>query len=250
MTRASFKFDPEWRTTLFTLLLLPALVYLGLWQLQRAGEKTLIADRFAQRQVMPPTPLTELFGRPALELAYRPVTVTGRVLSPVFLLDNRVYRGRFGYEVLSVLEPAAGGPLVLLNRGWIAADPARRELPSVPVLEGPVSLSGHVYVAPGEPYLLAEQQLEAGWPKRIQAVEPALMRAALGGAELFPHPVRLDRGQPGALTVDWKIVNVSPEKHRAYALQWFAMAAALGVFYILRSSNLWQVLAGEEDRQR
>ena len=44
--------------------------------------------------------------------------------------------------------------------------------------------------------------------------------------------------------MDWQIVNVSPEKHTGYAVQWFVMAVVLGIFYILRSSNLWQLVVG------
>ena len=40
-TRLSF--DPEWRTTLFTLVLVPLMTWLGFWQLQRAEEKTVMA---------------------------------------------------------------------------------------------------------------------------------------------------------------------------------------------------------------
>ena len=63
------------------------------------------------------------------------------------------------------------------------------------------------------------------------------------GIKLFPYPVRINAGQASALTVDWKIVNVSPQKHTGYAVQWFTMAAVLGIFYLMRSSNLWQLIA-------
>ncbi len=95
--------------------------------------------------------------------------------------------------------------------------------------------------------MLAEQQLGSDWPKRIQAVEmdklgPAL--AALHGGKVFPFPVRTDAGEPGALQVDWQLVNMSPQIHHGYAVQWFAMAVVLFVFYLFRSSNLWQLLTG------
>ena len=66
------------------------------------------------------------------------------------------------------LQPSADR--VLVNRGWVAGDPARL---SCPMCRGSRrgKSRGHVYVAPGSPYLLAEQQLEPGWPKRLQAVE-------------------------------------------------------------------------------
>jgi surfeit locus 1 family protein len=240
VNRPAFQFDPEWRTTLLTLLLLPALVMLGFWQLQRSDEKALLAGIFERRQVQAPVSLQELDAQSPEALAYLPVTVSGEfVAGSDFLLDNRIHRGKFGYEVLSLLRLAQSEDAVLVNRGWVAGDSARLRLPELPQVAGLVTLRAHVYVAPGETYMLGEQTLEDGWPKRIQAVEMDKLTAAVDENSLFPYTVRVDPGQPGALTVDWKIVNMSPEKHTGYAVQWFTMAAVLAILYLLRSSNLW-----------
>ncbi len=242
--REPLRLDPEWRITLFTVILVPLMVGLGFWQLQRAQEKATLAAAWEQRQQQPPVPLANLRGENAASLAYRRVQVAGSFAPrQYFLLDNRTRQGRFGYEVLAVLRSRDGADSVLVNRGWIAGDPARRSLPEVPQISGDVKLEGHVYVAPGKPYLLGEQSIPAGWPKLVQAVEMEKMAAAVGGT-VFPYPVRLDSGAPGALETGWQVVNVSPAKHRAYAVQWFAMALVLLVFYLLRSSNLWQWLSG------
>ena len=90
-------------------------------------------------------------------------------------------------------------------------------------------------------------QLGEAWPKVIQAVEMDKLRSAVAGQHsttVFPYPVRIAAGEQGALTVNWQVVNMSPQKHQGYAVQWFAMAAVLVVFYLLRSSNLWQVTSG------
>lgn len=246
-----FRFEPEWRTTLLTLLLLPVLIGLGFWQLQRAEEKAALAASWESRRQQPPAPLDRVRDLSAGELAYLPVLVRGEFLSPeYFLLDNRIQQGRFGHEVVGVMRLAEDGMLVLVNRGWLAADPGRAVLPTVPRVTGTVSVRGHVYVPPGEPYLLAPQVLESGWPKRIQALQPELLASALDavgrGQTLFPYSVRLDADQPGALLVDWQVVNVSAAKHRGYALQWFAMALALAIIFTVRSSNLWQWLLRRE----
>ena len=241
-----FSFDPEWRITLLSAILLPLLVALGFWQLQRASEKAELSAAWEARQQQAPVPVIGLWDAPAGELAYRSVSMRGHFLDKeYFLLDNRILGGRFGYEVLGIMQLDTGDGLVLVNRGWIAGDPARLELPRVPSISGEVAVAGTVYVAPGAPYLLAEQQLQPGWPKLLQAIEMDKLAAALAELEagpVFPYPVRLAQGQPGALEVDWQVVNVSPEKHRAYAVQWFTMAAVLFVFYLLRSSNIWQLL--------
>lgn len=251
---ASLRFDLEWRISLATALLLPFLVLLGFWQLQRAEEKAQLATTWELRRHQPPALLSDLDGQSPEALAYAPVELKGRFLQgEYFLLDNRIHGGRFGYEVLALFELAGADLTVLVNRGWILGDSARLTLPEIPQVAAEVGISGYIYVAPGSPYLLAEQVLEAGWPKRIQAVEMDKLSPfveAANGAKVFPYPVRIDEAQPGALTVDWQIVNISPEKHTGYAVQWFTMAAVLGIFYILRSSNLWQLMSGNRRKQQ
>ena len=240
--------DLEWRTTVFTLVLLPLMLGLGLWQLQRADEKAAIAARWEQRKLQSPVALEQVNPDDTTALEYLPVQLSGHILADqYFLLDNRINRGKFGYEVLAIMLLQQTVQAVLINRGWIAGDSSRQSLPEVPVVSGPLVLKGHVYVAPGAPYLLADLALEPGWPKRIQAIEMDKLRPAVkevAGAGLFPYSVRIDSDQPAALTVDWQIINVSPQKHTAYAVQWFTMALALVIFFTLRSSNLRQVLTG------
>jgi len=244
--RPAFDFDFEWRITLFTLVLLPLLISLGFWQLQRAEEKATMAAAFADQQGRSPTALDAVHDRSPQDLAYLPVRLRGRYRDELtFLLDNRIQRGRYGNEALTVFE-LEGGALALVNRGWLAADAGRATLPVVPAVPGQRVITGHVYVAPGEPYLLGEQQLAGPWPIRIQAVEMDKMAGVAGipPETLFPYPVRIDAGQPGALSVDWQVINVSSAKHTGYAVQWFSMAAVLALIYLLRCSNLWQVLRG------
>lgn len=254
--KPAFHFDLEWRIALATVLLVPLFIGLGFWQRDRAAEKTALAAAWELRQQQAPVSLRTLQGRPSVELAYRPVRLMGEFLPEAqFLLDNRIYQGRYGNEILSVLRLAGSEHLVLVNRGWISADPGRQSLPDAPPPAGQVTLDGHLYVPPGDPYLLAEQVLEPGWPKRIQAVQIPVLAAALaadtvvdepGGPQLFPYTVRIRADQPGALTVDWQVINVSPAKHLGYSVQWFAMALALALVFLFRSSNLWSVLTGRK----
>ncbi|MEH6589313.1 MAG: SURF1 family protein [Halioglobus sp.] len=242
----SLQFDPEWRTTLLTLCLLPILVFLGFWQLQRADDKAALAQTWEQRRHQAPTQIGDAVGWQADTLAYMPVRLSGHFdANHYYLLDNRVYGGKFGYEVISVFTVDDQDLTVLVNRGWIAGDPARLQQPEVSTPLGPVDISGHVYVAPGKPYLLAEQTIKPEWPKTLQAVEMDKLTdslTSLTGFPVFLYPVRIDAGLPGALSVDWQLINTSPAKHTGYAVQWFTMAVVLAIFYILRSSNMLQLL--------
>ena len=249
MSRQALQFDFEWRITLFTLLLFPLLLMLGFWQLDRSEEKREIAATFEQRQQQAPQDVAELDPGSPEALAYLPVAARGEFIAGKdFLLDNRIQNRRFGYEVLSPLRLAGSQRVVLVNRGWVAGDPARLTLPEIPAVPGELSLRGQLYVPLGEAYLLAEQALEAGWPKRLQAVDMALVASALG-QEPFPFELRLAAGQPGAMSVNWQVINVSPEKHTGYAVQWFSMAAVLLLIFLLRSSNLWDWLRGAPHKE-
>jgi len=240
-----FRFEPEWRTTVFVLVMVPVLAGLGFWQLSRAREKIALRDAFELQQSQPAARLGDLAGATPEQLAYLPVQLTGRFRAgQYFLLDNRMVRGRYGNEAVGVFE-LGDGQLALVNRGWLPADPARKTLPDVPPVPGEVTIRGQVYVAPGKPYLLQEERFASGWPRRIQALEMDKVAAVLGvGAEaLFPYPIRIDAGETGALVVEWPVVNTGPAKHIGYAVQWFAMSLVLALFYVLRSSNLRQWLS-------
>jgi len=249
--RRSLSFDFEWRITVFTMLMLPLLLGLGFWQLDRAQEKAALEASWEARQNQSALSLDALWERPPETLAYLPVVLSGEYLQEqYFLLDNRIFAGSFGYEVLGIMRLDSTGELVLVNRGWVAGDPARLEMPAVPPVDGKVEVAGHIYVPPGAPYLLAEQQLDGDWPMLLQAVEmdkilPLL--EALGDGRVFPYSIRANTGEPGALSIDWQVVNVSPDKHRAYAAQWFTMALVLLGFFLARSSNIWHRLRASGD---
>ncbi|MCB1844754.1 MAG: SURF1 family protein [Halioglobus sp.] len=231
-------FQPEWRITVFTLVMAPLMVGLGFWQLARADEKAALAADFAAKQVRPPVSGLALDGLSSADLAYLPVTLEGQLdAARYFLLDNRLRGGVFGNEVVEVLSAAHDDRLFLVNRGWVPADPARLSLPEVERVEGVVRLNGYLYVAPDKPYLLGEQQLESGWPKRVQALEVDVIADALGVSadELYPYPLRLDADSTGALLTDWQVLNQSPAKHTGYAVQWFTMATVLALFWLARS---------------
>ena len=225
MTR--LRFDLEWRTALLTAFLFPLLIALGFWQIERAGEKADIAAMNTQRAAAPPVALT--------------------------LLDNQVRGGRYGHDVVGVFVDDASGLGVLLNRGWVPGDPSRRSLPDVTTPKEALSLTASVYVPPGEPYLLEEESFANLGPSvLVQQVNGHALREAIEartGLALFPRELRLAPGAPAGFRRDWPVVNVSPDKHRGYAFQWFTMAAVLMLFFVFRSTNLGEVLASRRHRR-
>ncbi len=96
------------------------------------------------------------------------------------------------------------------------------------------------------PYLLEAERFEAlDAQVLVQQSNSRPLRDALEqqiGGPLFPRELRLAADQPQGFRRDWPVVNVSPSKHKGYALQWFTMAAVLLLFFVFRSSNLARVM--------
>ncbi|MEP2615863.1 SURF1 family protein, partial [Marinobacter alexandrii] len=159
----------DWRLMLFTGIFLPLLIGLGLWQLDRAGQKQAQLEQWQQQALDLSWP--ELVGR-GLDSG-RPVTLTGRFGDYNWLLDNRTRDGMPGYEVLTLFFPLQGPPVVV-NRGWIQAPRHRDELPRVPSPERVLEVSGRISEYPEPPVLNDQIPPETSWPRRVQSLPRAV----------------------------------------------------------------------------
>ena len=218
------QFRPGWKLSLFFILMLPCLLSAGFWQLQRAQEKQQILELVAQRRSAAPMAMSQLLQ--VADPAYVQVELHGSYLpGRVILLDNQVYQGHFGYEVVMPFR-SAGGELVLVSRGWVPGSMRREQLPVLAPVTGSIELLAEVYVPLGEAYTLEDTALPQGWPKRVQVLDRDALAQALS-EQLYPYVLRLRAGSATVLQGHWQDVNILPRKHTAYAVQWFAMAAAL-----------------------
>jgi len=251
--RLRFRFD--WKVTLLVLVLLPVTFSLGQWQLRRADEKrALIAEREAH-QALPAVSLDQLPQDPA-QLRYRRVVLSGSFdAEHCFLLDNQVHLGRVGYEIICpFLDQSRADQTtthaVLVSRGFVAAPPLRSQLPVIPTVETPISIRGEVYLPSGDQVLLANLQANDGWPKVVQVASIDYLKTLLvpNTAPLYPWLVRLDSDSPALLEPHWQVVNLSPEKHMGYAVQWFAMAATLVLIGIGANTTLVQWMKQKKHR--
>ncbi|MES3006567.1 MAG: SURF1 family protein [Pseudomonadota bacterium] len=226
-------FRPGWKLTVFTLAFTPLLLWLGFWQLDREQEKILLQRDFETRSQQAATSLESLDWSQVAELAYLNVSASGVYDNEhTYLLDNRTYQGRVGYEVLSPFNTQEG-TMVLVNRGWIAQGATRDALPAITRIESQVTITATIYVPLEEPFLLSStvEESQTAWPKVIQSIQVPLIEQELNQA-LAPYTIRLQEQSPGLEQSNWQTVNMLPEKHRAYAVQWFAMTFALLALYI------------------
>jgi surfeit locus 1 family protein len=76
----------------------------------------------------------------------------------------------------------------------------------------------------------------------------SLLGAGSNNPPLFPYLVRLDMESPALVEAHWQVVNLDPEKHKGYAVQWFAMAATLALIGIGANTTLMQWLKQRKRR--
>lgn len=201
---------------------------LGIWQLERAGQKRRLHDQLQQRTAASPIVLNESDQRylDAAYMAFRRVRVSG-CFDPetVVFIDNRMRSGRFGYEVLNPFRIGCDRAWILVNRGWIPASMDRRRLPRVETPQTRLELSG-IARAParkglpfGKPYV---EEL-GGSRYRVQAVDIEVLSGLLD-RPLRKYLVALDRDSPAGFLREWPQLGSGAERHIAYAVQWFGIA--------------------------
>lgn len=211
------------RLLLFSGCLLPVLLALGTWQLNRAEQKQSRLDRWQQQ-------VDELDWSEQVHQGLeegQPVRVSGHYAENLdWLLDNRTRKGVPGYEVLTVFYPDQGTPLVV-NRGWISGTGDRGALPRVATPTSTVMIRGRVGVFP-QPPVLAESPVSEGWPRRVQRLSAEQARTQAGLSAVAGQIVRLaGPEQPGAFTAIWPPDRMTPQRHTGYAIQWYSLALAV-----------------------
>ena len=213
-------------------LLTSLFVGLGKWQLDRAAEKAAIRDNYRQHSQAPAVALPDRLAD-AAQWRHRKVSVTARPLpTQQFLLDNRIHKGRAGFNVLTPFITASG-KVLLVDRGWVPLGSTRNELPDVAIADEMMTLEGLVYVPYAESFSLGGMDDgELGWPRIIQFIDFNTLGQRLT-MPLRPFTLRLDPSQPHGYLREWHVAAVSPDKHLAYAFQWFALALTVVIGFVL-----------------
>jgi len=229
----NWRFRPGRVPTLAVFLLCPLLALLGFWQLDRAEQKRQLQDAFdsgAETVVLEAASADQSIA----ELPrYQRVVMEGHYESGrQFLLDNMTHDGMAGYQVLTPFAPDGGDTRVIVNRGWIPKAFGTSLLPDVDVDENRRRVSGRITRLP-RPGL----ELAAGapalpeWPRVVQFPVMDELAGSLE-APLAARMLLLDAAEADGFVRDWRPVEFGPERHLAYAAQWFAMSATVMIIYV------------------
>ncbi|WP_157980778.1 SURF1 family protein [Pseudidiomarina salinarum] len=225
--------------TLLTVLAIAILVKLGFWQLDRAAEKQALFDDFEQSQQSDSSAaFTDLAQRTETPDRYAPVRITGEFeQNRYLLLDNQVLNGQVGYQIIGLLKNPQLNHYVPVNMGWVPIGVSRQIRPEVELPAGEVTVSGWFYQPDQHGFSLSDQVVESErWPMRIQQLRFDAIEQATQ-LPIAPYVVLLSETADYGWPRSWEPMVMTPEKHQAYALQWFSLALAclVIVFFASRS---------------
>jgi len=213
------EFAPGFWPTLAAALLVSLTVFLARWQTDRGDEKQARQSLYEARMREPVVDLRA--GADAETLLYRRARATGEYLaSGQIFIDNQVHEGRAGFLVVTPLR-LADGAVVLVERGWVERTAAYPAPPAVAVPAGPAVATGFVALPPRR-YLELSADTISGSVWQNLSIER--YREKTSGAKLLPFVLAADTAPEGLAAIRER-PDAGVERHREYALTWYAFAA-------------------------
>jgi len=201
---------------------------LGWWQIEKLKEKQALIAGFESAESMTLEQAVESGKR------FTRIDATGR-FDPRrhILLDNMVLDGRPGVHVFTPFQTFSGTS-ILVNRGWLPMAVDRRSLPEIWTAAVPVNIRGILAPPPEHRQKLgAPTELSANdWPQLVTYLDLDQAADALE-ISLPDWVVWLAPDDPAGFEGrDWSPAVMTPERHRAYAIQWFALAVTALVIWL------------------
>ncbi len=205
---------------------------LGFWQLDRADQKRLALSQVEQNQsVLLDTFIDHIQNDQLTELHSKRVTFEGLPTGKYWLVDNKVHHGQVGYTLLSEARIQGTDQTVLVDLGWWPAQKSRQQLPEI-LLPETFTTTAYIKSQDLEQFTLEQGELQNATKQvRIQnAIDALQLKPDLPRLILYAESNTIEQ-RPQI----YKPVVMPPEKHTAYAVQWFLLALALVIIYLRAS---------------
>jgi surfeit locus 1 family protein len=222
------RFILNWRMLMLAIFAICFFMGLGFWQIHRAQEKQqILSEQASMLQQKPIKWSPEM----VLPKPFQPVEITGVFSKTILLLDNQHNQHQFGYNVISPIL-LNDHSVVLVDRGWVAGNPSRKEFPEIFVPSLEQTITGTVYFPSAKGILLGEivEKKEANITI-IESLDIPTIRQLLHN-KLYPFIIRLDKNEANGFIREWAAVSMPPQRHYAYALQWFSFALVVLILFI------------------
>lgn len=241
------RFRPALAATFAVTLALPILLGLGTWQVKRGQEKARLLHEASAAADMAPLDLAQITRIDRI-VGRRRVRAQGEFLADrQGLLDNQVRDGRVGYDILTPFRIRGVPEVILVDRGWLVRGGRRSDVPAWQTPQGTVTLVGYLHPPADIPFVSGEvtEVFRGLW------VVPEISAPLLGqylGLPVQAHVLRLAPDSEYGFRRDWPVVAMTPQRHYGYAVQWFGLAGALLLIYVLAGVRRARRLTAFQER--
>ena len=230
-----YTFAPSLLPSLAFLVVLPILVKLGFWQLGRADEKQVMLENLQAKAHLPAMTLQQALEQTEPDQTL--VQVHGQSVESVFfVVDNQKRAGRLGFEVYGLWQAENGKDYYLVSRGWLPRKDFYQKVPAVPSFQQ-TELKGTLYFSKGGNKVVADN---AHWQKEGNSwligqfdLQTIAEKAREIGYDTAPFVIRQQAQLDSPFVRQWDLMASPPEKHLAYAIQWFGMALVLIMLFMV-----------------
>ena len=216
---------------LAALLVILACARLAVWQLDRADHKRTLIDQWTDA---PAVTLAAAAENP--RAVYTRVEGRGRFdAERQVFLDNQIRLNHAGVHVFTPFIPESGERFYLVNRGWQPWSRQADGWPQYSTATDPITLRGRLSDPPrvGVQLGRAAPLDVKDWPNLMTYFDLERLREAYG-SDLASQVILLDPDHPAHLSGDeWQLINMGPERHRAYAFQWASIGLAVLVIWLV-----------------
>lgn len=227
------RFRPQLIPTLAMMAMIALTLWLGSWQLGRAEDKAALQRLFEDRMKEAPWPLRAT-DRDGSALHYRQIVARGTFIEEKqIFLDNKSLGDRVGYHVITPLQIEGARTSVLVNRGWVARTNGYPDPPRAPVPSGTVEVRG-IATVPAARFLELSGANVEGRVWQNLTFERAHDNL---GLEVLPIILLARETVPDLIPVQ-ETPDAGIDKHRGYAFQWFTIAAAILVVWLVVNAKL------------
>lgn len=224
----AFEFRPRLLTTALALVGVVLTFFLGQWQVGRAEYKQGLQQR---QDALGRDPAVRIDGAllAADEVMLRKVEVRGE-FDPKYtvFVDNRLLQHQPGYHVATPLRIAGSQRYVLVNRGWVPANPDR-SMPVIKTPEGEQLVKGTA-VAYSDRYIELSTKVAEGNVWQNLVLERYHQATRL---DLQPFLIQQDSAVDDGIRREWSRPDLGRNTHLAYAFQWYALSLAMLIYYLV-----------------
>lgn len=228
------EFAPHLLPTLGFLFFFLLTIFLAHWQWDRSIYKQKMLDEYQARPLAAAVSLETVENAPA-NYQYNQLILKGHYDNThTFLLDNSMHHSIPGYMVITPFELTQNKKIILVNRGWMAGNKNRQDLPNISSILGEQTIHGIIKLPPEKVFLLGNNSAEIKtWPMVIEGIQLSEMQKDLHhSTESFL--LLLNADEKNGYIRDWQpTLTMGPQKHMAYAVQWLALGFTLVIMYAL-----------------